>query len=302
MDPLSDILGLLCPSSYGLRGLDAGGAWAIAFPPAPGLKCYALQSGSCWLHHGNEAIRLEAGDLALVSGAVRFTLQSAPVAPIDAVAFFSAVPPGQTAVLGGGGDLRGLGGFFKFAGQQAYRMLDALPPVIHLRAGAGADDLQWPIARLMRELRDPQPGSALIAQHLAQTLLIEALRLHLSTAGERGVGWLYGLGDTRLRAALAAIHAEPGRRWTLADLARTAGMSRTSFAERFRAVVGETAIDYLTRWRMLIAADRLRQTPTPVAGIAADLGYESESAFGAAFKRVIGTSPGRYVRPLRQAA
>ena len=302
MDPLSDILGLLCPTSYGLRGLDAGGAWAIGFPPAPGLKCYALQSGACWLHHGHEAIRLEAGDLALVSGAVRFTLQSAAVPPIDAIALFSAVPAGETAVLGGGGDLRGLGGFFKFAGHHADRMLAALPAVIHLRAGSGADDLLWPIARLMRELRDPRPGSGLMAQHLAQTLLIEALRLHLATADGRGVGWLYGLGDPRLRCALAAIHAEPGRRWTLAELARTAGMSRTSFAERFRAIVGETAIDYLTRWRMLLAADRLRQRPAPVATVAADLGYESESAFGAAFKRVIGTSPGRYVRPLRQAA
>ncbi|WP_421846401.1 AraC family transcriptional regulator [Novosphingobium sp.] len=302
MDPMSDILRLLQPSSYGLRGLDAAGPWAIAFPPAPGLKCYALQSGACWLQCEHAAIRLEAGDLALVSGAERFSLQTARVPAVDAIALFGATPPGETAVVGGGGEVRGLGGFFKFAGGQAERMLAALPPVIHLRAGSGADDLQWPITRLMRELRSPQPGGDLIAQHLAQTLLIEALRLHLASPDQRGVGWLYALGDPRLRPALAALHAEPGRRWTLAMLAAVAGMSRTSFAERFRSVVGETPIDYLTRWRMLLAADRLRQDPAPIAGIAAEFGYGSESAFGAAFKRVIGKSPVRYVQQLRQAA
>lgn len=302
MDPMSDILRLLRPSSYGLRGLDAGGAWAIAFPPAPGLKYYALQSGACWLQREDAAIRLEAGDLAVISGAERFSLQTARVPAIDAIALFGATPPGETALVGSGGEVRGLGGFFKFAGRHAERMLAALPRVIHLRAGGGADELQWPITRLMRELRSPQQGGDLIAEHLVQTLLIETLRLHLASPEPRGVGWLYALGDPRLRPVLAALHAEPGRRWTLATLAAVAGMSRTSFAERFRRVVGETPIDYLTRWRMLLAADRLRQDPAPISGIAAEFGYESESAFGAAFKRVIGTSPGRYLRPPRRAA
>lgn len=260
MDPMSEILGMLQPASYGLRGLDAGGAWAIAFPPGPGLKCYAVQNGSCWLQRAQGAIQLNAGDLALVSGPEDFTLQTASVLPIDAIAFFEATPPGETAVLGGGGEMRGLGGYFKFSNRNVAQMLSALPPVIHLRAESGTEDLQWLIARLIRELREPRPGSDLLAQHLAQTLLIEGLRLHLTVQEPAGVGWIYALADRRLQAALGAMHARPGHRWTLATLAAIAGMSRTSFADRFRNVVGEPAIEYMTRWRMLLAADRLRQT------------------------------------------
>lgn len=302
MDPMSDILALLQPSSYGLRGLDAAGAWALAFAPAPGLKCYAIQAGQCMLALGGTTIRLDAGDLVLVAGAVRFTLLTSPdCVPIDAQTFFAATPPGETAVLGGGGEVTGMGGFFKFAGNQAARMLDALPPVIHIRAGVAAGDLLWPISRLMRELRSPQPGGALMAQHLAQTLLIEALRLHLTENPAGGAGWLHALRDPRLRPALSALHAHPARRWTLAQLAAIAGMSRTSFAGHFRGVVGETAIDYLTRWRMLVAADRIQRGEAPIAAIARSVGYESESAFGAAFKRVIGSSPGRFTRIARPA-
>eukprot|EP01037_Dinobryon_pediforme_P006452 gene6452-6519_t len=318
MDPMSDILGLLQPSSYGLRGLDAGGDWAITFAPAPGLKCQALQTGQCWLEMNGATIRLEAGDLVLVAGARRFSLFSDAArmdgspegslaasvvdrAPIDALALFGTTPPGETAVVNGGGSVTGMGGYFKFADNHAARMLDALPPLIHIRAGVTAGDLLWPIARLMRELRSPLPGGALMAQHLAQTLLIEALRLHLAKRPAGGSGWLHALGDPRLHQALAAMHAKPGKRWTLAELATIAGMSRTSFAGHFRSTLGETAMEYLTRWRMLLAADRLQRGQAPIATIALGVGYESESAFGAAFKRVIGSSPGRFIRTVRQA-
>lgn len=170
-------------------------------------------------------------------------------------------------------------------------MLDLLPPLIHIRAGATDGELQWPISRLMRELRSPQPGGALVARHLAQTLLIEALRLHLAEGQAHRVGWLYALGDSRLRHAMTAMHGDPARRWTLDELAKTAGMSRTSFATRFREILGEPAMEYLTRWRMMLAARLLRDQRQSVAAVAPSVGYESESAFGAAFKRVIGQSP-----------
>ncbi len=299
MDPLSDILALLKPASYGFRGLDAGGDWAIAYAAGEGVKCYAIQSGACWIAVDGvaEPARLVAGDFILLPGKSAFRLYSAPDAsPIDANQFFPTIPAGGTAVLNGGGGCSGVGGFFDFEGPHAELLLGVLPPIVHIRAEASRAALSWPIERLMRELREPQPGGTLIAGHLAQTLLIEALRLHMAERAPHSAGWLFALADRQMSAVITAMHAEPGRRWTLHDLARTAGMSRSSFAVRFKATVGEPAMDYLTRWRMIVAADRLAHGGASIAAVAPAVGYESESAFGAAFKRVIGHSPRQFAR------
>jgi AraC-like DNA-binding protein len=299
VDPLSDILSLLRPDSYGFRGLDAGGDWALAFGPDDGVKCYAIQSGSCRLalDGAADAVRLAAGDVVLLPGGKGYRLYSAAGAtPVDAFRFFPTVPAGETAVLNGGGDLTGVGGYFSFAGMHAGLLLGMLPPVVHIRAETHKTMLRWSIDRLMHELRAPQPGSALIAGHLAQALLIEALRLHLAEHAHHSTGWLFALADRRMHAAIAAIHAEPGRKWTLAGLARVAGMSRSSFAARFKNTVGEPAMDYLTRWRMMIASDRLANGGVSIAAVAPTVGYESESAFGAAFKRVLGRPPGQFAK------
>jgi AraC-like DNA-binding protein len=299
MDPLSDILSLLKPGSYGFRGLDAGGDWALAFAADDSVRCYALESGACWLalDGGGAPMRLAAGDFVLLPGGQGYRLYSAPDAPtIDAFRFFPTVPAGETAVLNGGGGVCGVGGYFGFEGMHAERLLGVLPPVVHVRAQANKAALRGSIERLMRELREPQPGSALIAEHLAQALLIEALRLHLAEPSDRRAGWLFALADPRMSAALAAMHAEPARKWTLEALARVAGMSRSSFAVRFKDTVGEPAMDYLTRWRMMVAADRLANRGMPIAVVAPTVGYESESAFGAAFKRVMGYSPRQFAK------
>ncbi len=306
MDPLSEILSLLRPSSYGFRGLDAGGDWALAFTPDDGVKCYAIQSGSCWLELAGAAapVQLGAGDFVLLPGGDGFRLYSAADAPeIDAFRFFPSIPPGETAVLGGGGGLAGMGGYFGFEGTHAELLLGMLPPVLHIRAEADRAGLRWSIERLMRELREPQPGSTLIAEHLAQALLIEALRLHLADHSHHSTGWLFALADKQMRAVIGAMHASPARKWTLEALARVAGMSRSSFAARFKDMVGEPAMDYLTRWRMIVAADRLAHAGMSIAVVAPMVGYESESAFGAAFKRVLGTSPRQFARyhPPREA-
>ncbi len=299
MDPLSDILSLLRPNSYGFRGLDAGGDWLLAFGRDDGIKCYAIQSGACWLamEEAGEPVRLEAGDFVLLPSAQAFRIYSAADAPpIDAFDFFPNIPAGETAVLNGGGDVAGVGGYFGFEGMHAELLLGMLPPVVHIRAEASKAELRWSIDRLMRELREPQPGSALIAEHLAQALLIEALRLHLAEHSHHSTGWLFALADKQMRKVIAAMHAEPGRKWTLEALARVAGMSRSSFAVRFKETVGEPAMDYLTRWRMMVASDRLANAGMSIAVVAPTVGYDSESAFSAAFKRVIGTSPRRFAK------
>ena len=299
MDPLSDILSMLRPGSYGFRGIDAAGDWALAFAPDDGVKCYAIESGTCWLalEGAADPVRLAAGDFVLLPGGEAFRLYSAADAPpIDAFRFFPAIPPGETAVLNGGGDLAGVGGYFGFEGMHADLLLAMLPPLVHIRAQTSKAALRGSIERLMRELREPQPGSALIAGHLAQALLIEALRLHLAEPSHRGAGWLFALADRQMSAVIGAMHAEPGRKWTLEALARVAGMSRSTFAVRFKATVGEPAMDYLTRWRMMVASDRLANGGVSIAAVAPTVGYESESAFGAAFKRVMGHSPRQFAK------
>jgi AraC-like DNA-binding protein len=299
MDPLSDILSLLKPNSYGFRGLDAGGDWALAFGADDSIRCYAIQSGSCWLalDQAAEPVLLAAGDFVLMSGGNGYRLYSGAAAPLtDAFRFFPTVPAGETAVLNGGGGVLGVGGYFGFEGMHAERLLGMLPPVVHIRAEAHKAALRWSIERLMVELREPQPGSTLIAEHLAQALLIEALRLHLAEHSDHSTGWLFALADKQMRAVIAAMHAEPGRKWTLETLAKVAGMSRSSFAVRFKDKVGEAAMDYLTRWRMMVASARLANGAMPIALIAPTVGYESESAFGAAFKRVMGYSPRQFAK------
>ena len=154
--------------------------------------------------------------------------------------------------------------------------------------------MRWSLERMREELRDPQPGGSLIAQQLAYMMLVQALRLHLADGARSGVGWLFALADKQMGAAITCMHDNPGNPWTLQKLAECVGMSRSVFALRFKETVGETPMEYLTRWRMLLAGDRLKNSDDSISTIALSLGYESESAFGKAFKRVMGYSPKQY--------
>ena len=154
----------------------------------------------------------------------------------------------------------------------------------------------------MQELREPQPGGVLVAQQLAYMMLIQALRLHLAEGLRGGVGWLFALADQQMSAAINAMHDDPAHRWTLQELAERARMSRSTFALKFKQTVGESPMEYLTRWRMLLAGDRLTNSSDPISVISLSLGYESESAFSTAFKRVMGCSPRQYSRGRIKAA
>jgi AraC-like DNA-binding protein len=129
-------------------------------------------------------------------------------------------------------------------------------------------------------------------------MLVQALRLYLAEGlGGRG-GWLVALVDGQMKSAIASMHADPGHRWTLQELAERSGMSRSVFALKFKSTVGTSPMEYLTRWRMLLAGDRLKSSGDPIAAIAGELGYESESAFSKAFRRVMVCSPRQFRRGL----
>ena len=297
MDPLSDVLSLLKPRSHVSAGFDAGGDWSVRFRGNIGIKCYAVVSGQCWLVVDDvpEPVHLQGGDCFLLPSGRPFRIASDPaLEPVDAQAFFSRHSLGGVIRVGDGGELFLVGSRFELAGSHTSVLLSSLPPIVRIRDAADSAALRWSVERMMHELRHPQPGGHLIAEHLAHMMLVQALRLCLAEGA--GVGWLYALADRQMSAAIGAMHDDPARRWTLQDLAAHAGMSRSSFAQRFKEKVGQSPMDYLTRWRMLLAGDRLENSGDPVSVIALSLGYESESAFSTAFKRVMGCSPRRHGR------
>lgn len=300
MDPLSDVLSLLKPQSYVSAGFDAGGEWAIQFDDQSGrIKCYAVVSGQCWLAVEGvpDPVRLRAGECFVLPTGRPFRLASAlDIEPVHAGAVFPPARAGGVVVHNGGGDFFLVGSRFAVSGRHAEVLLGTLPPIVHIRREADQAALRWSVERMMEELREGQPGASLVAQHLAHMMLVQALRLHLSEGLKGGVGWFFALADKQIGQAIGAMHADPGHRWTLQELAGRAGMSRSIFAQRFRERVGETPMEYLTRWRMFLAGDRLGNSRDALVETAASLGYESESAFSTAFKRVMGVSPRRYGR------
>jgi AraC-like DNA-binding protein len=299
MDPLSDVLSLLKPRSYASGGFDVGGELSVQFPHHEGIKCYALVSGHCWLSVEGvpEAVHLKAGDCFLLPPGRPFRLASdLSLTPIDYRTILSAKRDNGISSYNGGGNCLIVGGHFVLTGKHAGILLRMLPPIVHLRTESDKAALRWSLERMMQELRDPQPGGFLIAQHLAYTMLVQALRLHLAEGLRGGVGWLFALADKQMSAAINSMHDDPAHRWTLQELAKRAGMSRSTFSLKFKQTVGESPMEYLTRWRMLLAGDKLTNSSDSISVIALSLGYESESAFSTAFKRVMGCSPRQYSR------
>jgi len=299
MDPLSDVLALLRVQTYWSAGFDFGGDWALKLGPYEGIKFYAVISGDCWLAVDGvpDPVHVAPGDCLLLPRGRPFRVaRDLAFAPIDPLTTFVGIKDGGVQVYNGGGHFFGVGGEFAVTGDQAELLLGVLPPIVHIRKEADKAVLHWCIERMRLELRDPQPGGFVVAQQLATLLLVQVLRLHLAEGRNGGVGWLFALADKQMAAAIKAMHENPGARWTVQSLAARAGMSRTSFALRFKETVGVSPLDYLTRWRMMVASDRIVRSSDPLSEIGQALGYDSQSAFSLAFKRVMGCSPGQYGR------
>ncbi len=296
MDPLSEVISFLELRNYLVGGFEAGGDWSIRFDPFNGVKCYAVTSGACWLavEGAGEPVLFKRGDCLLLPHGSPFRVASDPaLPPEDWKRHFLGAREGALVRLNDGGGVTVLGGHFQLAGAQADMLLGMLPPVVHLRSEIDCATLRWAIDRMRQERVDPKPGGFLIVQQLVTMIFVQALRLHLDEG--KGVGWLFALSDKHVGAAIAAIHREPARRWTVAALALEVGMSRSGFAARFGQLVGDGPIEYLTRWRMLLAGRSLLRGE-PIGAVARSLGYEFESAFSTAFKRVMGSSPRHHAR------
>lgn len=301
MDPLSDVLSVIRPCRFMTGGITAGGRWALGFTAHKGIKCYSVAAGECWLTMESAAapVRLRVGDCLLLPHGRPFVLASdLTLTPVDVRTLLPPRPKGGyngIIACAPGEDFLLLGSHFDLEGD-ARVLLEVLPPLVLLPRQAQQEPMRASVERMIREMRDPQPGGALVAQQVAYTLLVEALRLRTTDATAHKAGCFTALADRRMRAALSCMHDDPARPWSLQELASRAGMSRTAFAQTFKRMVGSTPMEYLTRWRMTLAADRLRNGSEPISTLAPSLGYQSESAFSAAFKRIWGSSPRQHIR------
>lgn len=297
MDPLEDVLALVEASSYLSTGLTAGGAWAVRFAPPAGVKFNSVRRGSCLIRVDGvpEPIRLAPDDAFLLTRPVGFVMASdLSVPPVPAHTVFATALDGM-ARAGKGDDVEVIGGGVTFNERARTLLLSSLPPILHVPADtAPAGNIRWVLQRIGAEARGHDIGSGIVARHLAMVLFVEVLRLHLARAPHDVSGWLAGTADPVIGAALRAMHTRPDRHWTVADLARAGNVSRSTLAARFKDVVGTGPLDYLTGWRIELAAQRLIASTETLDTIARRVGYGSESALSAAFKRVTGATPREY--------
>jgi AraC-like DNA-binding protein len=258
--------------------------------------------GSCRIEVGDEVLELEAGDLALIPHGRGHTLRSEPEADAPSILDLDRTLLGDRYELlrhgGGGAPTRLICGAVRFDHPAARQLAELLPSALLLPARTATANgwIQSTMRLIDAEAATPRPGGEAVITRLADILVIQAIRHWLETDPAARLGWLGAVADPQIGRAMASIHDDPGRGWTLETLAREAAMSRSAFAARFSELVGEGAIQYLTRWRMQLAADELRHEGRTAAELAERLGYRSEAAFNRAFKRVIGTPPGAYRR------
>ncbi|OAG71670.1 transcriptional regulator [Gluconobacter japonicus] len=306
-DPLSDVLNLANARCVLTGKLVAGNEWSRKFQRNEAVKFLAVVKGSCWIlkeSSGVEATVFQAGDVVITNGAPSIILASR----VDGFEGASDGPLKRDAEgnfrIGDGSDFVMIGGLVEVEEQRCGFLRASLPPMFHVNGQTTeAKKLRWLLTELAEETLHQRAGSMIAITHLAELLFVEALRLHIEAAKSMATatGWLTALEDRRISVALRKIHAEPAHAWNLEELAKLSGMSRTSFAVRFREIVGEPPLTYVLNWRMRLAERELSETDHSVADIAWSLGYGSESAFSNAFSRATGCSPGRFRKESMQS-
>ncbi len=294
-DPLSEVISLLQPRAVFSKSISGAGRWGVRYADFGQPSFCAVLEGNCHLAvDGQHAITLEAGDFVLLPATPGFTLSGfEPVAPERIDPKVASAPMGEVrhGRRGGRPDVRLLGGYFVFDSSNAALLVSLLPALVHVR---GAERLSAIVRLVGEESGERKSGRELVLTRLVEVLLIEALR---STSGEDAPpGLLRGLADARLASAMRQMHADPARAWTVAQLAKKAALSRSTFFERFTRAVGMPPMEYLIAWRMAVAKDLLRRHDFGIAEVAERVGYGSASTFSTAFSRHVGQPPSLYAR------
>jgi len=296
MDVLADVLAVTRFSNSYLGYSTFAPPWGFEIEPAKVATFHIVSRGSCWLiPSGNhEPIRLNQGDIALMAHGDGHILANHPDSEVKD---YSGVTISQSENARQAADSTDLFcGAYHFERNSLHPLLSLLSPVIHLPADQALtnDKLQIIIRLLMCENSDTEPGSMAVKQQLMNILFVYIVRAWLVLQPEHSAGWLGALRDPRIGKTLELIHTSPQQRWTVELLADTVSMSRAAFAKRFSDLVGEAPLTYVTRWRMDIAANILRESNSPISLVATKVGYESETAFSKIFRKSHGIPPGQY--------
>ncbi|SDO26843.1 AraC family transcriptional regulator [Afipia sp. GAS231] len=298
MDPLDDAFAAMRVRESLYARVDASAPWAIRFREGKAARFGLVISGTCWLtmEAPERSIPLAAGDCYVILDGSTYTLgdntRSTPLNCFDVV---PKLVDGAVSIGGGGTAATVVTGWFVYDELGARPLMALLPRVLHTRVdGYRTDILKTTLELLAKETERPGLGSGVVISGLADILFVQAIRSHLNNTNEDDVGWLAALSDKRIGAAMRALHGKPADPWTVEKLAVLSNMSRSAFAARFKARLGEAPLEYLTRWRMFRAGVLLRHSERSLAEIANEVGYESDAALSKAFHRVVGMAPGAF--------
>jgi AraC-like DNA-binding protein len=298
IDPLAQVIQLLRPRAVNAKVISAAGPWAVRYAEFGRPGFCAVTEGRCRLVvEGELPVVLETGDFILLPATPAFTMSGFEPATTLRIDPKTAPAPGREIRFGraeGPPDVRQFGGWFSFDSTDVDLLVSLLPRMIHIR---GLPRLAQLVQLVGEEAGRDDIGRDLILERLVEILLIEALRT--APGRQSAPGLLRGLADPRIAAALRGMHGDLERCWTLPDLAREAGMSRSAFFDRFVRMVGARPIEYLLAWRMAVAKDLLRKGEVALDDVARQIGYGSASTFSTAFSRHVGMPPGRYMKGSR---
>ncbi|OOG62416.1 AraC family transcriptional regulator [Rhodanobacter sp. B04] len=263
---------------------------------------HLITEGECFVELADQPpTRLIAGDVVLFPRGNEHRMNSQPGLAPAASGRLDAVlsrRPRQLAYGGGGPTTRIVCGYLACDARLARMLLAGMPSLVkvNVRGSNAGTWLEASVRYALAEARSPRPGGAGVLAKLAEVLVIEVLRLYVNEQRDGRAGWLAGLGDPIVGPALNAMHAGPAQAWTLETLANAIGTSRSVLAERFHRLVGSSPMQYLTQWRMMLAANLLCRSNAPLARIAEDVGYQTDTAFSRAFRREFGAPPAAWRR------
>lgn len=315
-DVLSDVLRAVRLKSAVFFDVETSAPWVAEAPPSATIaqaimpdsehviEYHVVTSGRGWASVPGRDIapvRLEAGDVVAFPQGDAHVLSSAPGLRGEAEPSIFEFPAGAAQLplllnLDGGSAERThlVCGFLGCDSRPFNPLLEALPPILHVRDGSASGWLKEFSRFAVLEASEKRAGGGGVLSKMGELMFVELVRRYVETLPPERGGWLGGLRDRHVGRALALLHGEPTRDWTLETLARESGLSRSSFAERFSAFVGLAPMQYLQRWRLQMAASRLAEGSASIAAVAAETGYESEAAFSRAFKKIIGEPPAEW--------
>ncbi len=318
MDPISDVFQIMHVTSVVHARLEASAPWGLlreveaandaahgsaAHDNSPSQLAHfgMVTRGNCWLSIGGipESIPLTGGDCFLLAPGSTYALRDDPRTSVRS--FCEAVPKKDGDVIhygGGGAPTTIVSGWFRFGQMSVKPLRRLLPDLILIKADqARTLALHATLQLLAAEMSEPAPGAELMVNRLADILFIQCVRAHIASGSENcKTGWLRAIFDPRIGATLKAMHERIENSWTVETLAAAAGMSRSAFALRFKELLGETPLEYLTNWRMYKATGLLQKDGMKLFEVAKSVGYDSDAAFSKAFKRVLGVAPREYRR------